>query len=142
MTESKAKIYEAEDVTVTFDAHRCLHSGECVRGLPAVFDTGRKPWVDASAASPEEIGEVISRCPSGALHYTPKGNAPETPVHPTTVTAVPGGPFVLLGHLVLRTADGKHTHETRAALCRCGHTGNQPYCDGSNDCLLQGKTWT
>ncbi|NUU20968.1 MAG: hypothetical protein HOV68_05540 [Streptomycetaceae bacterium] len=141
MSESHPKVYEAEDVTVTFDAHRCLHSGECVRGLPSVFDTGRRPWVDPEAASPEEIAAVISRCPSGALHYTLTGGPPETPAHPTTVNTVADGPLLMRGHLVVRTPDGKHTHETRAAMCRCGHSGNQPYCDGSNNCLLQDKNW-
>lgn len=141
MTDTPAKVYEGKNVTVTFDAHRCLHSGECVRGLPPVFDTGRRPWVDPDGASPEEIAQVVSRCPSGALHYTITGGSPEEPRHPTTITAVPGGPLVIRGHLVLRTPDGKHAHETRAALCRCGHSGNQPYCDGSNACLLDDKNW-
>lgn len=141
MTDTPAKVYKGKNVTVTFDAHRCLHSGECVRGLHPVFDTGRRPWVDPDGASPEEIAEVVSRCPSGALHYTVTGGAPEDPQHPTTITAVPGGPLVIRGHLVLRTPDGKHAHETRATLCRCGRSGNQPYCDGSNACLLEDKDW-
>ncbi len=30
--------YEGEEVTVTFDPIRCIHSEECVHGLPAFCD--------------------------------------------------------------------------------------------------------
>ncbi|MEU1174705.1 (4Fe-4S)-binding protein [Streptomyces microflavus] len=40
-----ARSYDGEGITVSFDAHRCLHAAECVRGLPAVFEVGRKPWI-------------------------------------------------------------------------------------------------
>lgn len=135
------KEYRGRDIMVTFDSHRCLHAGECVRGLPEVFDTAKRPWIAPDAADTARVAEVVRRCPSGALHYTPTGEAPEPPPHPTEVVAVPGGPLLLRGHLVIRTAAGKHRHETRAALCRCGHSANQPFCDGSNECLLDGKTW-
>ena len=61
--------YRADDITVYFDARTCWHSGVCVRGLPAVFDVTRRPWIDASADSPEAIAARIDLCPSGALSY-------------------------------------------------------------------------
>ncbi|CAM5250202.1 (4Fe-4S)-binding protein [Streptomyces sp. JUS-F4] len=38
-----AKSYDGEGIVVGFDPHRCLHAAECVRGLPTVFDVGRRP---------------------------------------------------------------------------------------------------
>jgi uncharacterized Fe-S cluster protein YjdI len=59
--------YEVPGVTVTFDPTVCIHSGVCVRGLPAVFDVRRRTWVDAAAAPPDDVVAQVARCPSGAL---------------------------------------------------------------------------
>ncbi|MBI3504368.1 MAG: (4Fe-4S)-binding protein [Proteobacteria bacterium] len=70
---TRLQSYEAPGITVTFDPTRCIHSGVCVRGLPAVFDVHRKRWVHAEAASPDAIVAQIERCPSGALQYRRTG---------------------------------------------------------------------
>ncbi len=36
------KTYRGTALNVTFDAEACIHAGECVRGLPQVFDTERR----------------------------------------------------------------------------------------------------
>ena len=59
--------YTADKITVTFDPKRCTHSGNCVRGLPLVFDVRRRPWVLLSGAAAEAIEAQVQRCPSGAL---------------------------------------------------------------------------
>jgi len=43
------------------------------------------------------------------------------------------GPYVIRGLEVLEDADG-NGFETGAAiaLCRCGHSANKPFCDGSH----------
>ena len=63
----RLQTYEAPGITVTFDPALCVHSGVCVRGLPAVFDVRRKRWSHAEAASPEAVAAQVERCPSGAL---------------------------------------------------------------------------
>jgi uncharacterized Fe-S cluster protein YjdI len=67
--ESRGRRYRADGITVYFDARRCWHSGVCVRGLPAVFDVKRRPWIDAAADTAEVIAARIDLCPSGALSY-------------------------------------------------------------------------
>ncbi|GAB4102937.1 (4Fe-4S)-binding protein [Micromonospora taraxaci] len=42
---TEKKTYEGQKITVTFEARRCLHAAECVRGLPEVFDPGQRPWI-------------------------------------------------------------------------------------------------
>ena len=64
--------YETAEIVVTFDPGVCTHSGACLRGLPAVFDVGRKRWVRPELASAEEVAAQIEMCPSGALGYTLK----------------------------------------------------------------------
>ena len=68
------KDYAGADVTVSFDAERCRHAAECVRGLPAVFDTKRRPWILPDAAPASEVVEVVGRCPSGALRIERLGS--------------------------------------------------------------------
>jgi uncharacterized Fe-S cluster protein YjdI len=62
--------HEATDeIDVSYDARRCLHAAECLRGLPAVFDRKRRPWILPSAAGVDEIAAVIAKRPSGALQF-------------------------------------------------------------------------
>jgi uncharacterized Fe-S cluster protein YjdI len=61
--------YSNGDVTVIWKPDLCSHSANCVKGLPTVFNVRRKPWIDAHAATSQEIVEQVSKCPSGALSY-------------------------------------------------------------------------
>jgi uncharacterized Fe-S cluster protein YjdI len=65
----RLQTYEGDGFAVTFDPNTCIHSGKCVRGLPAVFDVKRKKWIEVTAASAAEIETQIARCPSGALQF-------------------------------------------------------------------------
>jgi uncharacterized Fe-S cluster protein YjdI len=127
---SPGKAYPAPSVTVFYDRDRCRHYAECVRGLPEVFDVKRRPWIRAELADAEAVAEVVRRCPTGALHYRLEAGEPEEPARPTTITVDPRGPLLVRGDLVLN-APGGARQETRAALCRCGSTGNEPFCDGA-----------
>ncbi|MGW7094501.1 (4Fe-4S)-binding protein [Streptomyces sp. NPDC054874] len=66
---TERKSYEGRSITVTFEAARCEHAAECVRGLPEVFDTGRRPWIRPDGADAGRVAEVVRSCPSGALKY-------------------------------------------------------------------------
>ena len=69
--------YVGQDgVVVEWRAGLCSHSGNCVRGLPAVFDVDRRPWIVATAASAEDVVAQVAKCPSGALKIKPAGSAP------------------------------------------------------------------
>lgn len=67
--------YENAKLIVRFDPQVCIHAGACLRGLPAVFDASRDPWIDIDAAPAEAIADTIGRCPSGALSYRLKATA-------------------------------------------------------------------
>jgi uncharacterized Fe-S cluster protein YjdI len=133
---STRKRYKGEAVDVSFDPVRCRHAAECLRGLPAVFDRDRRPWIVPDGADPEDVVRVVARCPTGALRTHPiESTASEQPVTPTEVTALPGGPVLLRGDLHVSGPSGVDEHETRAAVCSCGATANAPYCDGSGTCV-------
>lgn len=61
------KIYPGAHVDVGFDPAVCRHAAECVNGLPAVFDTKRRPWISPDGATVDAVVETIRRCPTGAL---------------------------------------------------------------------------
>lgn len=65
----RLQVYETPDGTVTFEPALCIHSGICVRGLPAVFDVRRTRWVRPEAAAAAAVEAQIARCPSGALKW-------------------------------------------------------------------------
>ena len=64
------KAYEGTESIVSFDSALCKHAAECVHGLPSVFDTQRRPWIDPDGAPADEVEEVVGRCPSGALRFS------------------------------------------------------------------------
>ena len=43
------------------------------------------------------------------------------------------GPLLLRGEVEIRSAAGETVYRgSRTALCRCGHSANKPFCDGSH----------
>jgi uncharacterized Fe-S cluster protein YjdI len=65
-------------IIVRYDASICTHAGNCVKGLPAVFDVNRDPWINLTAADPSAIIKTIAMCPSGALTYELVGEPSRT----------------------------------------------------------------
>lgn len=59
----------ADGGAVTFEASLCQHAAECVRGLPDVFDTAKRPWIQPEHATLDEVEAVVGRCPSHALKF-------------------------------------------------------------------------
>jgi len=126
--------YESKVAVVLYDAKRCIHAAECVRGLPTVFDPQAKPWIRPESADANELAAVIRRCPTGALTLERKdGGAAEQPDATNTVVIEPNGPLYLRGRVVYAGGPDATTVEyTRVALCRCGASANKPFCDGSH----------
>jgi len=124
------KYYKSDKITISFDPKLCIHAGECVRGIPEVFDVRKRPWINPSGADIEKIVDVIERCPSGALQYELRDGGKEPVAGETTITVVPRGPLYVHGNIVIEDKAGNILYKgTRAALCRCGQSRNMPFCD-------------
>ena len=53
---------------VTWNEKVCIHAGNCVNGLPAVFKVGESGLeIHPAAASEDEVRAAVANCPSGAL---------------------------------------------------------------------------
>ncbi|MFW6088850.1 MAG: CDGSH iron-sulfur domain-containing protein [Gemmatimonadota bacterium] len=130
----RLRTYESDDVSVTYDPRRCIHSAECVRGLRRVFDPDRKPWIDPEHAGADAIAEVIERCPTGALHYERKDGGPaEKPDSENVARVGADGPVYARGRIRVELPGGDVLEETRVAFCRCGASQDKPFCDGSHE---------
>ncbi len=84
--------------------------------------------------------EIAGNCPSGRLviwdkkkeqvvepHFEPSVSLVEDP------GAGVSGPIWLKGGILLESADGKkYETRNRVTLCRCGQSGNKPFCDGTH----------
>lgn len=126
--------YRSDRISVLWYADRCIHSAECIRALPRVFDPDRRPWVEVDAAGADAVAEAVLLCPTGALHYLRHDGGPQEPVpEGVEVRTAPDGPYYLRGLVELTTSRGELIREdTRMALCRCGKSENMPFCDNSH----------
>lgn len=128
------RTYENEVIRVIWDPTRCIHVGRCVRGLQAVFDPEKRPWVDVDNADADAIAATVERCPSGALAYErlDDGPAEELPEVPIIIPRT-NGPLMVTGTVSVQTAGGEVFEQAgRMTLCRCGASKNQPFCDNSH----------
>lgn len=130
----RLRTYESDDIAITYDPRRCIHSAECVRGLRRVFDPDRVPWIDPEQAEARTIAEVIERCPTGALHHRRKDGGPSEAPDPENVARVgPDGPVYVRGRIRIELPGDDVLDETRVAFCRCGASKDKPFCDGSHE---------
>lgn len=128
------RVYANETIEVHWEPKLCIHVRNCVRGLPQVFDPDARPWVIVDAARAGQIAEAVLTCPTGALHFRRLDDGPqEAAVEPLTVRPLTNGPLFVRGHVRIVDPDGRLIREdTRVALCRCGASGNKPFCDGTH----------
>ena len=128
------RTYENDALRVFWDSSRCIHTGLCLRLGGGTFDTRRRPWVDLDAADTDSVVSAIEACPTGALRYerVDGGSGEEADV-PTTIVPWPNGPLMVRGEVEVRDRNGEvFTASPRVALCRCGASENQPFCDLSH----------
>jgi len=132
------KTYRGTDVDVTFDLDVCIHAAECVRRLPKVFDTQRKPWILPDEAPADAVREVVGCCPSGALEIvektaTPAAPAPAPMADGVRIETTEHGPIRVRGPVRILAPDGSLLRETeKVTFCGCARSANHPFCDGTH----------
>ena len=52
-----------------------------------------------------------------------------------TITPTDNGPYLIQGKVMLLDAEGNRFEKDgdAIALCRCGHSGTKPFCDGTHE---------
>ncbi|ABR49871.1 protein of unknown function DUF1271 [Alkaliphilus metalliredigens QYMF] len=131
----KWKSYKGENITIHFNLGLCCHVASCIKGLPSVFNVDERPWINADGGTTEEIIQIISKCPSGALTYTKDGRFYSDFEKDIHIKIMKNGPIVVSGAVEL-IDDLESMQELKArkryTLCRCNNSKNKPFCDGSH----------
>ena len=117
--------------------------GQVMRRL----DPRKRPWVTPDGITSEKIMDQIKKCPSGALGYylnkdlnkeavAPKQNETALPTQDeaeVVIEATRNGPLLVHGTVSIKDQHGAIIKKKNAiALCRCGGSGNKPFCDGTH----------
>ena len=132
-SRDKVFTYEGREATIHYNRLLCSHAAECSKRLPAVFDPQRKPWIEPDLGDVDKLKTVIQACPSGALRISTGEHQPQHLVESNaSVTVEKDGPYRVTNIALddARWANG--ASEQKYVLCRCGKSGNKPFCDGSH----------
>ena len=132
---SKIFKFEGQKLEASWDGRLCIHVGECTRAKGELFVSGREPWGKPDVGEPDQVAEVVRRCPTGSLAYLRKdGGAEEAPDPVNRVFISNNGPIYLRGELNIDGAsDDMPGVRFRAALCRCGDSKAKPFCDNTHE---------
>jgi len=129
------KEYSNGEVTIVWKPDICMHSGNCFKGLNEVFDPRKRPWVTPDGMTSARIVDQIKKCPSGALSYymNKEASPKQTNEAEILVEATPNGPLLIHGNLSVTDSQGAIIKKNNVtAFCRCGGSGNKPFCDGTH----------
>lgn len=63
------KEYTNGEITIVWQPAKCIHSSNCVRHLPEVYNPSERPWIKIDNATTEQLIHQIATCPRGALSY-------------------------------------------------------------------------
>jgi hypothetical protein len=81
----------------------------------------------------EALFPLAALCASAAkrVRFGADGTSPRAP---ETLEVVPmaNGPLLVSGPIRVARRDGTSEDMPKAAFCRCGHSRNKPFCDGSH----------
>lgn len=142
--EKNDRDYSNGEITVHWRPSACVHSTICYTKLRKVFDPPRRPWVNMKGASTNEIIEVVKQCPTDALTFSwdnekkdfkeQQNNSIKESA--TNIQIMKNGPAIISGDFSIKGSNGnKITHADTVALCRCGHSSNMPFCDGTHNSI-------
>ncbi|HMK45925.1 MAG TPA: CDGSH iron-sulfur domain-containing protein [Methanocella sp.] len=133
----KAGIISGRDIALIDYPELCALARFCHRA-GGIWDLVLEVNDSGSRALAEEIA---GNCPAGRLViWDKKAEKPVEPVFHPSIGLVEdlekgvSGPIWLKGGIPFESADKEKTYEirNRVTLCRCGLSGNKPFCDGSH----------
>jgi len=136
------KDFSNGEVTVFWRPELCIHSANCLIGLPEVFNSKKKPWINVHASDSKEIMRIVDTCPSRALTYLksikfvtskPRAVAKKKSKF-ARIQITKNGPVLVTGNFIVRDTKKKKIkiEGEVVALCRCGSSRKKPFCDGSH----------
>jgi len=127
----RARTLHGDGVVMTDDRSLCTHAGHCADRFTDVWEMIRRT---NDPAVRSRLQRMVELCPSGRLAHASASNAEAVePDFEPSIAVVRDGPLWVRGGIPVESSDGT-TYEVRnrVTLCRCGHSGNKPFCDGTH----------
>jgi uncharacterized Fe-S cluster protein YjdI len=138
----KPRKYTNGEITVYWRPTECIHATYCYSELIEVFNPRKRPWINMQGASTEEIIKIVNKCPTNALTYKwnkdiekedGMAKASSEYEQKTEIKIMEDGPLIIKGNFKIIGTDGKEMKQMKvASICRCGQSGNKPFCDGTH----------
>ena len=149
MSNPNDRQYTNGEITVFWKPDACIHATICFMKLRKVFDPTKRPWVNMANGTTKEIADICDECPTDALEWKWNKDLSEdekekikskpskdekVPAPPATeILIIDNGPAIIKGNFNVSRGTGCNIKTSnQVALCRCGDTKNQPFCDGSH----------
>jgi CDGSH-type Zn-finger protein len=131
-SSARRRAFAGDGVVMTDDRSLCSAAGFCDRRNTDVWE------MIGNITGPrvrEQLVAMIERCPSGRLQHMPaEGDRAVEPTFQPSVAVVRDGPLWVRGGIRVTGADGRdYEVRNRVTLCRCGHSANKPFCDGTHE---------
>jgi CDGSH-type Zn-finger protein len=127
---SRRTSWEGDGVVLYDDLSLCTHAGFCTNRRTTVWGLATE------AADPEArdgFVAMVHQCPSGRLAFA-DAEDPETMVEPVLEPSIgvePDASYWVRGEIpVVSEGGAPYEVRNRQTLCRCGRSGNKPFCDG------------
>ena len=130
------RVLEGHGISVRRVGSLCMHSAFCIgrlRRIPAMMEDAEDTDVRTLI-----IG-MIEHCPSGSYTYAMTDDGDEIEPDLAVTIAVTeeereiAGCLWVTGGVPITRADGQPVEtRNRVTLCRCGQSGNKPFCDGTH----------
>jgi CDGSH-type Zn-finger protein/uncharacterized Fe-S cluster protein YjdI len=124
--------YAGANVSVNYNPLLCSHAAECGRLASHVFNPAQKPWIQPDNGTIAEVESVIAACPSGALSLANESGPEHRFADRSQIVVEKNGPYWVKDIPALTAARAEGAADEKFVLCRCGLSGNKPYCDGTH----------
>jgi CDGSH-type Zn-finger protein len=135
-TATRQRVLDGHGIVVRRDGPLCMHAAFCVgrvERIPAMLRGAADSDVRARVIA------LIDRCPSGSYTYSLTEDGPDVEADLPVAIAVTeeegslAGALWVTGGIPVTRSDGEPFEtRNRVTLCRCGHSGNKPLCDGTH----------
>ena len=95
--------------------------------------SSHKPYCDGSHNGSDEPGAPVDAFIASGEVPTRDMSMPDERDGPLRIDPQLDGPLMVSGNLEIMAGTGRGVERTQSCrLCRCGHSGSKPFCDGSH----------